>query len=83
MVRLRQSGILRVHYRMNGDYQTFYSIIVTPSMTTRDVVQVAAARFAPDENPDLFELVKRGQGGGKLRLVRVHNNAHVLFVVFY
>lgn len=62
-IRLRQSSILRVHYRTNGDYQTFYSIIVTPSMTTRDVVQVAAARFAPDENPDSFELVKRGQGG--------------------
>eukprot|EP00731_Ephydatia_muelleri_P016553 Em0009g977a len=62
-VRLRQSGILRVHYRTNGDYQTFYSVIVTPSMTTSDVVQVAAARFAPNESPDSFELVKRSHGG--------------------
>ena len=62
------SGLIRVYHQIDQGYETFQSLIVTPSMTTRDVVQLAIARLAldesHDESHDLFELAQRSTTGG-------------------
>lgn len=56
-LRQRTSALVRVYHNLDGDLQSFQSLIVTPSMTARDLLQVAVARAAPRESPEGFSLV--------------------------
>ncbi len=68
-LRYRTSGLVRVYYGSEeaGDRHqtTFQSLIVTPSMTSRDVTQLAVARLFPQDKPEDFDLVIRRRGQGE------------------
>ena len=61
-LRLRTRGLLRVYHWLGGDYESFHSVIVTPSMCCSDVVQMAVGRY-PSERPEAFDLVERTASG--------------------
>ena len=58
-LRLRTSRLLRVYHRLDGDFQSFQSLIVTPSMRCSDILQVAVGRVSPGEQPEAFDLVEK------------------------
>ena len=58
-LRLRTSRLLRVYHRLDGDFQSFQSLIVTPSMCCSDILQVAVGRVSPREQPEAFDLVEK------------------------
>lgn len=45
--------------------QTFRSLIVTPHMTTSDVLLVALAQIAPTESSADFQLIEKTPKGGR------------------
>ena len=61
-LRLRTRGLLRVYHWLGGDYESFHSVIVTPSMCCNDVVQMAVGRY-PGERPEAFDLMERTASG--------------------
>lgn len=61
-LRLRTRGLLRVYHWLGGDYESFQSVIVTPSMCCNDLVQMAVGRY-PGERLESFELVERTASG--------------------
>ena len=66
-VRVRTSGILRIHHALEGGMPSFQSIICTAGMTTRDVIQLSLAKVdTSSKSGDLddFELLLRTQDGG-------------------
>ena len=46
--------------------QTFRSLIVTPHMTSGDVLQVALAQIAPRLQPSNYQLIEKTPHGGEL-----------------
>ncbi len=62
------TAVLRVYHQIDQDFETFQSLIVSPSMTTDDVIQLSLARIALDVSHDVshdqFELVLRTTEGG-------------------
>lgn len=65
-LRLRSSGIIRVHHSLEAGLQSFQSLIVTPTMTTHDILQIAIAKLRPHDNPSDFELLERTPHGGEV-----------------
>ena len=65
LLRERTSGLVRVHHQLGGDYQSFQSLIITPTMTCQDVLQLATGRLAPGEGTGDFVLVLRTAQGGE------------------
>lgn len=66
-VERESSGLIRVYHKLDGDYQSFQSLIVNPDTTGRDVVQVAVTRLSLVESPEAFQLVQKTSRGGKDR----------------
>ncbi len=73
------TAVLRVHHQIDQDFETFQSLIVSPSMTTNDVIQLSLARItldgSRDSSHDQFELVLRTAEGGNYVL-----NSHVIII---
>lgn len=65
---LSTTAVLRVYHQIDQDFETFQSLIVSPSMTADDVIQLSLARIALDVSHDVshdqFELVLRTTEGG-------------------
>jgi len=63
------TGIVRVYYQLEEELETFQSLIVSPSMKTADVVQLALARISLDHSMEgtgsQFELIQRTSNNGK------------------
>lgn len=78
-LRLRSSAIVRVHHSLGAGLQTFQSLIVTPTMTTQDVLQIAVAKLHPHDNPLDFELLEQTPHGGEV----VHFGGDQETVVYY
>ena len=68
ILQLRTSGLIRVYDGLGAGYQSFQSVIVTPSMTCRDVLQIVVPRLAPSESAEQFQLVEISPAGGMLTL---------------
>ena len=65
LLRLRTSCLMRIYHSLDGDYQTFHSVIVTHTMTTRDLVRLATASIAPEEQPEQFHMIVKTPHGGR------------------
>lgn len=65
---LPAAGLIRVYHQIDQDFETFQSLIVSQSMTARDVVQLALTRVMLDKSHDVshdqFELLQRTPEGG-------------------
>ena len=68
LLQLRTSGLIRVYDGLGAGYQSFRSVIVTPTMSCSDVIQIVLLRVAPSESAEHFELVEIGPAGGLFTL---------------
>ena len=60
---------MRVYHKLDGDYQSFQSLIISSDMTGKDVVQMAVTRLSLMESPEAFKLVQKTNKGGQYQLV--------------
>ena len=62
------TGLVRVYHQIDQNFETFQSLIISPGMTTSDVIQLALARMTLDESHEMscdqFELVQKTAEGG-------------------
>lgn len=63
ILQLRTSGLIRVYDGLGAGYQSFQSVIVSPSMTCGDVLQIVVPRLAPSESTEQFQLVEISPAG--------------------
>ena len=65
-LRQRTSAIIRLHHQLEGGLQSFQSLIVTPTMTSCDVIEIAVAKLFPQDSPTHYELLERTSHGGEV-----------------
>ena len=58
------SVLIRVYYKLNGDVQTFQSLIITPTMTTKEVLDMAVSKAGVSGSADDYSLVLLTPKGG-------------------
>ena len=56
--------LIRVHYQLEKGVQGFTSLIVSPEMTARDVLQRALSNTSPSESADGYDLFLATPKGG-------------------